>query len=348
MRILKIDSEKGFLHIIPEIEDDLWHLERVIEKGDLVSGTADRKIKPKEAGEKPRRVKLSVTLEVDSVEFHRFSGRLRVSGKIVEGKPAELLEIGAQQSLEVSLGEPVKIQKQELKQFQVQRLKKAAAATKKGKVLLVVLDDEEATFGLLGELQIEEKGRVKSGKSGKRLEGEEADERGYFGEILKKVRDGKSSRVIVAGPGFTAEKFKAFLKERESTGKQFFFTKTNSVGKTGLQELVKSNALDRVVMEMQLVKESRMVEEVLAELGKGSGLVEYGTKQVKKAVEMGAVQKLLVADKTLLEKRNEIEEMMHKAEQMKGEVHLVNSEHEAGKKLVSLGGVAALLRYRVG
>jgi len=101
MRILKIDERENFLHLMPEIEDDLWHLERIIEKHDLVSGPTDRKIKPRDEGGKAQRIKIFVTLDVELVEFHRFIGQLRVSGIIVEGKPAELLEIGSQQALEM-------------------------------------------------------------------------------------------------------------------------------------------------------------------------------------------------------------------------------------------------------
>ena len=133
MRILKIDERENFLHIVPEIEDDLWHLERVIEKHDLVSGQSDRKIKPKEAGEKPRRVKMFIELDADNVEFHRFLGQLRVSGTITGGKPAELLEIGSQQALEIEIGRDIKIKKKALKKYQIERLKKASEATKKGK-----------------------------------------------------------------------------------------------------------------------------------------------------------------------------------------------------------------------
>ena len=103
----------------------------------------------------------------------------------------------------------------------------------------------------------------------------------------------------------------------------------------------------QVVQEMQLVKETQLVEEVLAELGKDSGLVEYGLKEVEKAVVVGAVKQLLVADKFLLENRDKIEELMQKSEKMGAEVHLINAEHDAGKQLVNLGGLVAVLRYKI-
>jgi len=347
MRILKIDEREAFLHLVPEIEDDLWHLERVIEKGDLVSGQTDRKIKPRVEGEKPQRVKMFLSLEVDSVEFHRFLGQLRVSGKIVEGKPAELVEVGAQHSLEIVLGRDVKVKKLALKRFQIERIRKAAEATKKGKVLLVVLDDEQASFGILREFELEEKGGFRSGKSGKQFDGEEGEAK-YFAEILVKAAELKPEKVVVAGPGFAKDNFKKFVEEKGKPKEmEFFFASTNSVGKTGLQELLKGNALDKIVQEMQLVKETKLVEEILAEIGKDSGLVEYGIKQVEKAVEIGAVKKLLVADKFLIENREKAEKLMDRAEKQAAEVHLVNAEHEAGKQLLNFGGVVAILRYKI-
>ena len=44
MKILKIDKQLNQLLVIPENLDDLWHLEKVIEKNDIVAGKTDRKI----------------------------------------------------------------------------------------------------------------------------------------------------------------------------------------------------------------------------------------------------------------------------------------------------------------
>jgi protein pelota len=348
MRVLKIDRKENFLRVVPEIEDDLWHLERVIEEHDLVTGLTDRKIKGREAGEKAKRIKIVVTLDVEGAEFHRFIGELRVSGKIVEGTPAELLDFGSRQSLEIGLGKEVKIKKQSLKNFQVERIRKAAEATKKGKVLLLVLDDEQACFAWLKEFELQELAVVRSNRSGKQFKGEEV-EGNYYRELLDKVLELKPEKVVVAGPGFAKESFEKFLKEKGFPKEMLlFFASTNSVGKTGFQELLKGDSLSKMVQEMQLVKETRLVERLLAEIGKGSGLAEYGLKEVEKAVEAGAVSELLVEDKFLLENRQKTEEIMQKTEKRGGVVHLINGEHEAGRHLSNLGGgVAALLRYRV-
>lgn len=348
MRILKIDEKENFLHLVPEIGDDLWHLERIIEKGDFVSGPTDRKIKGRTDGEKVQRVKMYITLEVEKIEFHRFLGQLRVSGAIVDGKPAEFLDMGAQHALEIGLGKEVKIKKKSLKKFQLDRLRKAAEATKKGKVLLVVLDDEQANFGLLREFELEETATIRSHKSGKMFKTEDVKGK-YFQEIFEKILEIKPEKAVIAGPGFAKEDFQKFLGEKKKEkGISFFFASTNSVGKTGLQEMVKGNALNKVVQEMQLVKETALVEKVLSELGKDSGLVEYGQKEVEKAVGLGAVKELIVADQFLLKNRERAEKVMQQAEKTGAEVHLVNAEHDAGRQLQNLGGIAALLRYKIG
>jgi protein pelota len=91
------------------------------------------------------------------------------------------------------------------------------------------------------------------------------------------------------------------------------------------------------------------MEEVLARLGRGKGDITYGFEEVEKASIYGAVEKLLVADATLREipdeKRRALEKIMKGVEEKGGQITVISTEHEAGTKLLSLGGVAALLRF---
>jgi protein pelota len=72
---------------------------------------------------------------------------------------------------------------------------------------------------------------------------------------------------------------------------------------------------------------------------------------VKKAVEYGAVDFLLISDKVLREaeddERTRLEGLMRRAEHMGGRVMIIGSEHESGVKLLGLGGIAAQLRYAI-
>ena len=74
-----------------------------------------------------------------------------------------------------------------------------------------------------------------------------------------------------------------------------------------------------------------------------------GLDAVENAVNMGAVEKLVVADTALRDadepQRLKLETLMREVEKRRANVTVVSTEHEAGAKLLSLGGIAALLRF---
>ncbi len=344
MRIIKLNREKGFARVMPESKDDLWHLERVIEKGDLVSGSSTRKIKGGE-GEQTRREKMFIKLRVQETEFDKFSGVLRIHGTIAGGKPQEMLELGAAHSLSVEAGTVVKIEKENLSQRHIERLKKAEKTTHAKPLLCILLDDERADFFELRAFKVERKGSLRSGKSGKQFDAGDW-ENTFFQKLLKKIEETGTEQLLVAGPGFTKSDFAEFLREKGFGGKTLV-EGTNSIGVTGLNELLKGKRAGKIMEKMQVALDAKIMEEVLAELGRETGLAEYGPEQVKKAVLAGSVKKLLLLDKFFLEKRAELEELMQQVEQARGKVHILDAESEAGKQLEGIGGIAALLRYRI-
>ena len=186
MRILKIDKKNQLLELIPDSLDDLWHLEKVIESGDLVSGKSTRKIKPKHAGEKAERIPVFLKLEAASTEFHRFSGKLRVSGAIIEGKPEELVEIKSHHSLEFEPGKKIRVEKKTLKNWQVQRIEKAKKDSGRESILAILLDDEKAYFYEVKEFGPSEKGKIEAQKEGKRYES--AGKSAFLSRFCKKCR----------------------------------------------------------------------------------------------------------------------------------------------------------------
>jgi protein pelota len=95
--------------------------------------------------------------------------------------------------------------------------------------------------------------------------------------------------------------------------------------------------------EGRIAEEIRLVENVLEEIGKSSKTVAYGKKEVIEAAQSGAAEKMLVIDEMV--RQREIENLMDLVENMGGKVMIISSEHDGGKQLASLGGIAALLRY---
>src|SRR6266568_4052826 len=94
MRVLHRDPKTGEIKIRVENADDLWHLHNLVQEGDLVRASTYRredvktdKVRP-ERGEK---VRVTLTIRVEGVEFQAFSDRLRITGVIVEGPQKPLV-----------------------------------------------------------------------------------------------------------------------------------------------------------------------------------------------------------------------------------------------------------------
>lgn len=60
---------------------------------------------------------------------------------------------------------------------------------------------------------------------------------------------------------------------------------------------------------------------------------------------MGAVEHLLVNDNLITD--NRYEKVMEAVENQAGKIHIIHTDHEAGRKLKSLSGVAAILRFKI-
>jgi len=84
-------------------------------------------------------------------------------------------------------------------------------------------------------------------------------------------------------------------------------------------------------------------------LGKADDTVTYGLNDVSNAVQIGAVETLILADALLRDSedagRKQLEQLMNETEKRNGKIIVISTEHEAGFKLKALGGIAALLRF---
>ena len=114
---------------------------------------------------------------------------------------------------------------------------------------------------------------------------------------------------------------------------------------------MQSPELAKTLKNSRAREEQILVEELLNEINK-KNLASYGWQEVQKSVEIGAVRSLLLTDefikaKKLKESYLELEDLMKKVDDMQGKVHILSSKLESGKKLNGLGGIAALLRFKM-
>jgi len=350
MRIAYQDMKKGVIELVPETLDDLWHLSHIIETNDLISSKTTRRIQDT-SGEKirsDRGIKKTFYLGilVESLNFHIYTGKLRATG-IIEKGPEDLIPLGSHHTLEIKLNIPLRIKKEKWSRWTLKRLKQAIEASKKLSAIILVLEDDNADMGLIRQFGVEYYGPLIGHISGKRIEQKDRRKNVVLFyetvvDALKKFKEVQT--IVIAGPGFVKGDFNSYLSEKHpEIAKKTILESTGTGGRVGIGEVLKKGTVEKITAENRVAWEMRAVNKVLEEISKSSSAVAYGKKQVLNAVNAGAAEQLLVLDKMV--RQEDLEKVMDMVERMNGEVIMVSSEHEGGKQLEALGGLAALLRY---
>jgi len=343
MRVLHRDPKTGEIKLRMENPDDLWHLHNLIQPGDLVRASTYRREEVKTDKLRPERgekVRVTLTIRVDDVEFQAFSDRLRIIGVIVEGP----LDHGRHHTLNVGVDDVLSIIKI-WRAHELRRIDEAVAAAQKPLVAFLSLDDEEALIAQLRQYGVRELATIRAPGHGKMFPSGDA-QGAYFEDILAQLRTTEiGEALVVLGPGFTREAFVKYLKARAlQIAAKVHGYGTAHAGMQGIQEALKAGVGAKVFGESRVGYETGLVEKLLEGIATNRP-VAYGPAEVDEAAHAGAVETLLVSDAIV---RNPgIEELLRDVESARGTVVLVSRHHEAGQKLEALGGIAALLRFAI-
>jgi len=347
MKVIFKDLKHGEIKLVPENLDDIWHLYNIVETGDLVRAVSfrtDEQKDDKKRSKKAEKKRMKLGIRVSEIKFHEFSDRLRIHGTIEEGPQ----DLGSFHTLNVDADkmEPITIIKEEWKHHQLQRIDEAVKLRSQPIVVFVSLDEECATIAVLRQSGIQWIADVDSKRSGKMYESKD-NQNEYFGEILSIVKTNKTknSTLVIIGPGFTKDHFAKYGKEKDpEIFEKTVVHATGHSGMNGVQEAIKTGVIKQITKENRVVLETEFVEKLFEEIKK-DGLVTYGYDDVKSAILNGAVNRLLITDKIVRTKEGE--ELLKIAKQNNSEFTIINTIHEAGKKMEGIGGVAALLRFKI-
>jgi len=356
MKITEKNLHQGFVKVVPDTPDDLWHLYNVIYKGDEVYSMSSRSIKSDTATSRPKsgeRVSAFMGVKVESVSWDKFLGKLRVHGLIIHAP--DIIPTGAHHTLSIALNQQMTIVKKEWPKHLLDRLTKASEVEKP--LLIISIDDEGFAIAETKQYGYETRVEQRIRLPGK----QDADKRveatkGYFKlglDSLQKLWSINHNPIVVIGAGYVKNDFVNYLQEesKELSKAVVDVKSVNNGGTAGIDEALRSGVLLKAAHELRIVEETETMEEIMKRLGKGEGNVTYGLEPVEYAANMGAIEKLVVADTTIRdadeEQRLKLEELMRSVERRQAAVTVVSTEHEAGFKLLSLGGIAALLRFPI-
>ncbi|MHA1791426.1 MAG: mRNA surveillance protein pelota [Promethearchaeota archaeon] len=359
MKIIAKKLNKKLVVVQVENLDDLWTIYNIIAVGDYLEGKTSRRIiltdRPDDKGE---RRYIFLKISVESIEFHEFSNRLRVKGKIVEG-PEDLVTLNTYHTFNVEENSRIGITKERWTRYLLNLLEDTAKRKNVQKILVIAIDVGEAQFGEIGDYYQKTSVKVSERIPGKRygdIKESKNARNSFFSEVYKQMLDfmkkTKYTKIIIAGPGFVREQFFNYCVQKDPSLKSLLFSEAVSTATvSGIYELIKKKTIQNILKDSRIVKESILVDEFFTRLGKSSGDIAYGLNEVKKANDIGAIEDLLITDEIMrtinANENKELTALMREVERNRGKIHILSTLHDAGKKIKGIGGVVALLRFKL-
>ncbi len=360
MKIVKRVLKEGKIVLKIETLDDLWHLYNVVGPRDIIISRTSRRVRIGDEDSRKQdsvRKTMILKLEVEEVSFHTFSNRVRIKGKILEG-PGDLVSTGSYHTINVETGDTLTIIKELWPGYILDRLKEAAKTQMRPMCLIVTMEDGTAELFLAADFGIREAVRVRTSISRKRGDQKSYDKsmKEFFSETVLALRSQLEQHefglIVIAGPGFVKDHFREFLVAAKIKDlPPVIVESTNSIGVPGAKEILFRGIISKAVTELKVETETRLVENLIEHISKDDGLGAYGNDEVTNAVQLGAVEELLITDKRLREgdddKRRWMDALIRNTEKTRGKFHVVSTEHPAGDQLQRLGGMGAILRFKI-
>ena len=353
----KESSGKAYF-VIPEDADDLLTLRRIIENGDYVFADTTRvikKVKEFARPDKGERIKVRVSVRVESISLDDMVDRLRITG-IITNTDNELVPRGIHHSLTVQVGDTITIDKnRKWNDVETNILKRSGNSTN---FILVAIDAQEAAVAKISGTHLKIIPNIYSGQSGKRYQHAAKNNPNieiFFDDIAKTIQSmfsaaENNSTIIIFGPGETKRRFYNLLVEKHKLekGKVSLIDGVDVAGEDGIFVFLRSPAIKEAMSSSKLATVSSILDEIMRLVHKGDTKYAMGMQEVSNAASIKAIEYLVFSDsifKTTDE--NDVVKLLNLLESQGAKSFAVDSSTDIGWRVSSLGGIVALLRYSI-
>ncbi|EAW23963.1 putative translation factor pelota [Aspergillus fischeri NRRL 181] len=170
--------------------------------------------------------------------------------------------------------------------------------------------------------------------------------------------------VLLASPGFVAAGFQKYIQSVASATTPALRRLLPSIvvvhSASGylhsLAEVLQSPAVKTILADTKYARETKLMDDFLGHLRKETNKAIYGPREVESAVDQGAVGRgggvLIISNRLfrsqdVAERKRWVSLVDRVRDTEGGEVRVLSSDHESGRRLDGLGGVAALCTFPV-
>lgn len=351
--------------------EDMWHAYNLVQPEDHIRATTFRKVQTESAtgSTTADRVRVTLSIEVESTEFDTQSCMLRVKGRNVEEN--RYVKMGAYHTIDLELNRKFQLTKHEWDSVTIDRLRLACDPAQQCDVGAVVMQEGIANICLVTAAMTIPRQKIEHTIPRKRRGlGTQQHDRAldkFFDQIiagmLRHFDFQQLKCVIIASPGFVKERFRDYLQawsERHAdTGgrklldarSKMLVVHSSSGFKHSLNEVLTDPTVQARLADTRASRQIQLIGEFFKTMNVDPHRAVYGIKAVELARDEGAVETLLVSDKLFrsmdLVRRKQYVELVDSVRQegTGGSAEVFSSQHLSGEQLEQLGGIAALLRF---
>ncbi|WP_446752302.1 single-stranded DNA-binding protein [Vulcanisaeta sp. JCM 16161] len=346
---MKINLGKDWVDFVVEGEDDLYVIYLLIDPGDVIYGWTVREFRGRE-GSRGERIRIYVGLRVEELEYHAFRGTLRVRGVLIEVPEWFEGARGSHHTMELTYGLEYRLVKPSGidREFISKVLEMFSGSSIS--VLLVSVSMEEVAVAHIRRFGRELLGTISIQGGGK--EGEDSLDRfrrtlrNALTQVKQWVQSRRPTHIVVVGNHMTLSIARDVINEELGRlGLPIIYHEQGEGGLAGVYEFERVGV--DVLRKLNISLGQEYVNEVFNRLGAGNGLVAVGFDEVRKALEFGAVETMIVLDETYKERGGEMRDLISMVLKTRANLVIIPLSTEGGEKLRSIGGIAALLRFPI-
>lgn len=358
MQVIHDNTKNGELKVLIDCLDDLWVIYNILQPEDQIKGRTIRRVVKRE-GDPGVRKPMTLVINVEKVEFHEFTNRLRVLGAILEG-PEDFVSTGQHHTFNLEPGSKITIFKEKWYRNDIQRIRRNLDKKENSMMLCVAIESGLANLALLSNYSLTPITEIKENIPGKRYKKQAHKEyMTRFYENVKQVINENLERhpiglIIVCGPGYFKEHFVEQFGDQLMVNNQIIQARALNASSgevSAIYEILRNGSIANHKADFKIAQDEMIMTEFVEHLGKDQGTAMYGINQSQLCAQMGAVEHLLVCDILLRTAdsilRPKIESALNDTEKNRGQVHILSTANPAGEQLENYGKIAAILRYRV-
>lgn len=353
MHILNQSENHWKLRI--ESEDDLWVLARLASKGRHLAMLGERRdTTTAESGSRAKaaeRKKMWIELRILTTEYQSYSNLLRVHGTIEQAP----LDIGSHHTHLIEVGDDIElISNEPYPDFDIALLKDAVDSSNRSNISVVVVENDEIVLFEITSRGLREGATWTMRGGGKRgdVRTSEAVAQSFQKQVAKEILAATNSELpmILCGPGHAREKLKTVILDAEPE-RNLRLIATSMAGRSGANEVLRDGLANEFLEDHAINKEMQLLEEVWSRIS-SNGAVAYGHQDLARAMSEGAIETLLVAVDLLRDEETQIDGQLVSTwirglDDIGGTLVQCSTDHDSGEQLLGLGGIVALLRYKM-